>query len=165
MKLKYLAPICLSIALTGCINPSTYHPFNGTDGYQQVQMNDRLWEIRYTGNQVTSQNQVHNMMLYRAAQIAHNHHYPYFKVLSQSTHDRPIMFTQPGYTSSYTVKKHHHKSTVREYNPPTQEIFNRFTTVIRIHLLRQGGTGNRIYKTSALLNSLGSEISWPKPKS
>jgi hypothetical protein len=165
MNLKFLAPICLSLTLVGCFSPSTYHPFNGTDGYQQIQMNNRLWEVRYTGNQATSQSQVHNMMLYRSGEIAQNHGYHYFKVLSQVTKDNRSVFVQPGYESEYTVKKHHHKRTVTQYNPPTKEVINRYTTVMRIRLLKHGGNGNRIYKASALLSSLGPEISWPKPKS
>lgn len=164
MNKKILAPLVLSLALTGCIAPSTYHPYDGRDGYQQIQMNQRLWEIRYTGNQVTSQSQVHNMMLYRAAEIARNHGYRYFRVLSQNTQDHREVFVQPGYTSTYTVKKHHQKSKVTEYNPPTRSVTDSFTTIIRIRLQRHGGN-DRVYNANTLISSLRPEITWPKPKS
>ena len=164
MSKKLLAPIALSLALAGCISPSTYHPYNGTDGYQQIQMNRTLWEIRYTGNQATQQPQVHNMMLYRAAEIARNHGFRFFRVLSQNTQDHRNVFVQPGYSSTYTVKKHHHKRRVTEYNPPTRSVTNSYTTIIRVRLQHRGG-GSRVYNARTLKSSLGPQITWPKPNS
>ena len=164
MSKKLLAAVVLSLTLTGCISPSTYHPYNGTDGYQQIQMNRKLWEIRYTGNQATPQPQVHNMMLYRAAEIARNHRFRFFRVLSQRTQDHRNVFVQPGYSSTYVVKNHHQKRKVTEYNPPTRNVSNSYTTIIRIRLQQHGG-GNRVYNARTLKNSLASEIAWRTPNS
>lgn len=169
-QLKILAPAILALSLTGCIKPTTYHPFDGRYGYQTVQMNSRLFEVHYSGNVATSKGAVHNMMLYRAAEVTRQHGYTYFSVLSQRTQRHRSVIVTPGYTDTTVIKdkhhRHHHrrhgdKQVITSYTPPTKTVENAYTTVIRFRLTNQGG-GSRVYNAKTLTNSLRGQIAWPK---
>lgn len=163
MNIKFLAPLALCLTLTGCISPTTYHPYNGSDGYQDVQMNRRLIEVRYTGNVATPQSNVHNMMLYRAAEMAKNQGFRYFKVLSQDTQRHREVFVEPGSSSTYVEKRHHEKRRYTTYTPPTRTVENSYTTILRARLMNHSG-GIRVYNANLLMQSLGPQMAWPKKK-
>lgn len=160
---KNIALLGLTLLLTGCITPTTYHPYNGTDGYQTVQMNRHLIEVRYTGNVATPQSQVQNMMLYRAAQTAKNKGFNYFKVLSQRTQRHRQVFVTPGSYDTEVVKKHHHKRRITTYTPPSRNVENSYTTILRARLMKHGN-GGHVYNANTLMSSLRPQIAFPKPR-
>lgn len=169
-KVYILTPIALAMTLAGCIKPTTYHPFDGHQGYQTVQMNSRLFEVRFTGNVATTQSAVHSMMLYRAAEVTHQHHFRYFHILKQGTQRHRSVIVTPGYTDTTVYKekhKHHRhrhsssKQVVSTYTPPTKTVENSYTTFMRFNVSNRGG-GNQTYNAQTIMSSLRNQIAWPK---
>lgn len=154
-----------AIALAGCIGPTTYHPFNGTDGYSEVQFTKTLYRIRVSGNDATSPEAVNNMLLYRSAEVAREQGYPYFKVLSKSMRHQKTYFTQPGESDTYVTKNRHHKHSTTYHSPPTTTVAIRYQDTMRIRLLRRRTRESDVYNASLLLDSLRPQIQFPpKPK-
>jgi hypothetical protein len=163
MYKRLLATAIFALSLVGCIMPTTYHPFNGRDGYQTVQLNNNLFEVRFSGNTATTKESVHNMMLYRAAQVTRNHGRTYFTVLSEKTQRHRQVFVNPGYESTTVKKNRHHKERVTTYTPPSKMVENSFTTIIRFKLSGNNAS-DRTYNAKTLMQSLRPQINWPKPK-
>lgn len=167
-KALAFAPIALALTLAGCISPTTYHPYDGRDGYQTVQMNSHLFEVRYSGNIATTQGAVHNMMLYRAAEVTRQHGFHYFNVISQGTQRHRNVIVTPGYTDTtvYKDKHHHHhhgsdKQVVSTYTPPSKTVENSYTTFMRFRVSNQS-SGDRSYNAQTIMSSLRNQIAWPK---
>ncbi len=163
MNKKLCAMLLSSALLTGCISPTTYHPYNGRDGFEQVQLNDTLCEVRFTGNSVTPKDQVHNMMLYRAAEMTQSNHRAYFQVLSEKTERQKQSFTEAGHSDTYVQKGDGYKQSSTSYTPPSTFVETSYTTVIRFRMLTKGSDETNVYNAATLKDSLGPQIRWPKP--
>lgn len=162
MLKNVLLTSAIMLTLTSCVGPTTYHAYDGRYGYQSIQLNNRLFEVRFSGNPATSQQAVHTMMLYRAAEITRQHGFNYFRVLSQHTDTQRHVSTTGGYSDTYFVKRKHGKEKITNYTPPRTFVTKSFASVIRFRLI-QGGQGNHVYNARTLKQSLESQIVWPKP--
>lgn len=151
-----------ALTLSGCFGPSTYHPYDGNDGYSDTQLNNTLYEVKFYGNDMTSKDATYNMMLYRAAQIALSSGYDYFRVINRRFATQTETFTNPGEQDTYITKHKHHKVKTTTYTPPSTETVTRYTAIMRIRLLRHNVASNRVYNARTLRNSLRSQINWPK---
>lgn len=151
-----------TLTLSGCFGPSTYHPYNGNDGYTDTQLNNTLYEVRFYGNDMTSKDATYNMMLYRASQIALNGGYDYFRVLNSRFATQTETFTNPGEKDTYVTKRKHHKVKTTTYTPPSTETYTRYTAIMRIRLLAHNIRSSRVYNARTLRNSLHTQINWPK---
>jgi hypothetical protein len=171
MKLKAIMGVATAAAVTlllaGCVTPTTYHPFNGTDGYSDIQFNNNTYEVRFQGNFVTREQSVKNMMLYRAAQITRDRGYGYFEVLSQNVSHQTQTFVSGGGSNTYTTHHwhHHHETTSSStsYTPTTVSKSYAYNSHMKFKLLRQNINEPNVYNASTLMNSLATQINWPKP--
>ncbi len=69
-----------TLLLWSCATP--YRPKGILGGYTDKQIAGSLFEVRFEGNQHTSEKKIKTYLLYRCAEVAHEHGYPYFLILS-----------------------------------------------------------------------------------
>jgi len=69
-----------TLLLWSCATP--YRPKGILGGYTDKQIAGSLFEVRFEGNQHTSEEKIKTYLLYRCAEVAHENDYPYFLILS-----------------------------------------------------------------------------------
>lgn len=162
MKKVLLLLAVVSLVLAGCVGPSSYHPYNGDDGYTDIQLNNNLYEVRFFGNAATPKSQVYNMMLYRSSQISLNRGYDYFKVISSRFAHQDEIFTNPGESDTYVTKHKNRKVKTTSYTPPSTTVYTRYTAIMKIRLLKSNRKSGRVYNATTVRNSLSGQISFPR---
>jgi hypothetical protein len=68
--------VAASLCLAACQTP--YQPDTGYGGFSERQIGPRMWEVRFRGNDTTTESTVYNGLVLRCAQIAVSRGYRYF---------------------------------------------------------------------------------------
>ena len=78
--------ICLTVLLFfwGCATP--YQPKGLLGGYSSEPLGNDMLDVRFEGNQNTSQEQVNNYLLYRCAELTIENGFKYFVILVNESH-------------------------------------------------------------------------------
>lgn len=102
--------LLLTLTFGGCALASAtgYQPAGSDGGYSQLQLAPDMFRIAFQGNTYTSQEQVADMALLRAAELALAQGAPYFVVLNQLRESRsfpnapyaPFPYASHGYAYS-----------------------------------------------------------------
>jgi hypothetical protein len=90
MRLGWLAFLLLGPTLSGCAlaGATGYRPAGSDGGYSELQLAPDMFRVAFQGNIYTSQEQVADMALLRAADLSLAHGASYFVVLNQLRESR-----------------------------------------------------------------------------
>ena len=129
MMFTRFSGLLVALALGGCALTSAtgYEPAGADGGYSELQLGPDLFRIAFQGNPYTSQEQVADMALLRAADLTLAHGASYFVVLQQLRESRsfpnppytPFPYTSYGYgywgppTSAIVVRDHRAELAIR----------------------------------------------------
>ncbi|MBC7538731.1 MAG: hypothetical protein H7281_07920 [Bacteriovorax sp.] len=65
----------------GCA--TSYQRLGKNGGYSDEKINDRVYKVSFQGNTRTSDDKVHKYFLRRCAEVALEHHFPYFIIIEK----------------------------------------------------------------------------------
>lgn len=74
-----LFAVCFLFA--GCA--TTYHPYEGTTGYVEMDLGDDMYTVCYTANIHTSEKKIRQMVLRRAAELTLEKGFSHFSIRSE----------------------------------------------------------------------------------
>ncbi len=97
-KLKIAAPLAAMAVLAGCATATPYQPLGATraeGGYTNVPLDQTHWRVTFTGNSLTSRQQVENYLLYRAAELTLQQGANCFTMVNHGTDKRTRLEMQP----------------------------------------------------------------------
>jgi len=106
MRHGWLPLVLLALAIAGCASATAYRPVGTDGGYSELQLAPDMFRVAFQGNVYTSQEQVADLALLRAAELSLAHGAPYFVVINQLRESRsfpsvpqvPIPYATYGYT-------------------------------------------------------------------
>lgn len=90
---KLVFSACVT-ALAACATPYGESGFRG--GFNEVKLDDRVYQITFKGNAYTSGQRVADFSLLRAAELALENGYPYFAVVNDKDSQESGIVTNPG---------------------------------------------------------------------
>ncbi len=73
----------VALAIMGCA--TAYGPQSFSGGYSEVQLNNRVYEVTFSGNGFTSAKTVQNNLLRRCAELAQRGGFPYFLLIDRDS--------------------------------------------------------------------------------
>jgi hypothetical protein len=89
--------------VTGCA--TGYHPAGLDGGYADLQIASELFRVSFQGNYYSSEEEVRNMALLRAADLALQYGAPYFQVMPiSSPPNPPFPYAVEGYRATLTIR-------------------------------------------------------------
>jgi hypothetical protein len=99
MKGIAFAAAAALLALAACTTPTPYQPLvSGTSvsgGYSDQTLDDTHFRVSFSGNSVTSREQVEAYLLYRAAELTHVKGYDWFELIDRHTHNNGDTYISP----------------------------------------------------------------------
>ena len=111
LKVNFFLVLILALWLSACAGPTRYHArtLNG-EGYSQVQLDPKQYEVSYTANSLTSRTKVKQFLLYRAAEIALETRHENFIVFDKDSElgDLPLSREERGPRYRHHDFEHHH---------------------------------------------------------
>lgn len=117
--LPKLIAAALTAAVAACATPTPYQPYRAElaggvhGGYSDQRLAPDRFQVRFHGNALTSRERVEGYLLYRAAELAVQNGYDWFRIVDRHTeHDvqtyvRPDPFYRPWYGSQYGYWRPH----------------------------------------------------------
>lgn len=91
MKIKEIIAIFVLTFTAACA--TGYQPKGFSGGYSETQLSENVFQVRFSGNGVTSKEQAHDFALLRAAELTLNHGYEYF-VPTKESHNNEVSYHQ-----------------------------------------------------------------------
>lgn len=86
-------------ALAGCA--TAYQPKGLTGGYSETQLGDNIFQVSFRGNGFTSRERASDFTLLRSADVALEHGFRYFVIVTSEKGSKAAAYTTP--TTSYTA--------------------------------------------------------------
>lgn len=119
--------LILILLLSGCSTPYQEKDFFG--GFEEIQLDDNLWRIRFKGNAFTSQDEVRDLTLLRASEIALRNGYSYIAIVSDRDFEKKGEATigRQTYTGSATCYGATCTGVVNSY-PPSKIPFTKYSS-------------------------------------
>ncbi len=96
---NFFVTIVLALVLSGCA--TGYQPDGYTGGFSEVQFDENVFEIRFSGNAMVGANTARDYAMLRAAEVTLENGYEYFVVLGEE--DRTAVSTHTSGGSSTTT--------------------------------------------------------------
>jgi hypothetical protein len=94
---RLTALLVFSLALVGCA--TGYHARGFGGGYSDTQLGENIFQISFRGNGYTSAERAADLALLRSAEIAAEHGYPFFVVISEREDASRSTYTTPTTTT------------------------------------------------------------------
>ena len=93
--------IAFALVLAGCATGMSYHPWDSTYqlGYTDTQLSEKVFRVSYAGYNIP-QNACEEFALMRAAELAKQSGYKYFRVLDEKQTNQSQSFFIPGTTQT-----------------------------------------------------------------
>lgn len=155
--MKMISLLFCLLMLSACATP--YQPLGMQGGYSQVQLNDDAYQVTFVGNQSTSQGRVHDLLLYRCAELTRQRGYEYFSIIdsAQRQHEEqdvtPMTISSTDSTGVDHGVKEKNKQIV--VDPGHTNTYDSYEETATIKLLHEGtGKEHAVFKAQNILNSV-----------
>lgn len=86
--------LCELLLFSGCA--SRYKKLEKNSGYTDEKINDRVYKVSFQGNTYTSDEKVYKFFLRRCAEVALEHHFPYFVIIESDEITKSTVVTSEG---------------------------------------------------------------------
>jgi hypothetical protein len=92
-----LIGLAMALAVAGCA--TAYQSRSLTGGYSETQLGENTFEVSFKGNGYTSPERASDLALLRSAEVAAEHSFPYFIIVSSDNGTQHSAFTTPATTT------------------------------------------------------------------
>ncbi|MBU0534507.1 MAG: hypothetical protein KJ887_06925 [Candidatus Omnitrophica bacterium] len=96
---KFMILSFMLIFIMGCA--TVYKPSGLTGGYEDLKLQDDIYQVSFRGNSYISSEKVRNYSLLRASEIAIENGYKYFIILENQDYVKTSTYTTPVQTNTY----------------------------------------------------------------
>jgi hypothetical protein len=154
MRSVYLFSLALIVLVTGCSTPYQSDGFTG--GYEETQVRENTWTVRFRGNGYTKASRAADFCLLRCAEICYENGYNYFVIVDstedslQASYSTPAQTYTTGYVSgnSFQANSYTYGGQVYHFNKPRTK-----NTVIGLSD-EEGGNINSAYQSEFVISSI-----------
>jgi hypothetical protein len=121
MSRSLLIVICL-LVLNGCA--TSYKPKGYGGGFSETQLDTNVFRVSFSGNGYTSPEQAEEMALLRSAEVALDHGFKYFVIVTDNSRETNSSFTTQGnatttFTGNGTANTTFHPGQTLHVSMPT----------------------------------------------
>lgn len=120
--------------------------------------------MQFSGNTVTTREQVEDYLLYRAAEIMRDGGFDRFVLLEKDIEpDVRYWSSAPHYGPHIGIGTHHRRSFgYWAYGPPVHNAQTRYKGTALIRVYRQGPASGPVFSARELLERIGPRVTWPQ---